>query len=130
VHETAARDRRRAAGNLLAIVIFLIAAGSRAPAAVCSIRSSAATARSPGSTRTRPSRRGASSASSCGCLRWRYAYPYLPGAQTEAFRGLSVLVGLMVVAWRNERHRPGLQRLHPDVQPRVSKRRLRANRRQ
>ncbi|HNH48846.1 MAG TPA: mechanosensitive ion channel, partial [Myxococcota bacterium] len=24
------------------------------------------------------------------------AYPYLPGAQTEAFRGLSVLVGLMV----------------------------------
>jgi small-conductance mechanosensitive channel len=24
------------------------------------------------------------------------AYPYLPGAQTEAFKGLSVLVGLMV----------------------------------
>ncbi|UWX03415.1 hypothetical protein H1235_09110 [Pseudoxanthomonas sp. NC8] len=24
------------------------------------------------------------------------AYPYLPGAETEAFKGLSVLVGLMI----------------------------------
>ena len=39
----------------------------------------------------------------CGCSRWSMAYPYLPGADTEAFKGISVLLGLMITARRLER---------------------------
>ena len=49
-----------------------------------------------GSTRKRRSRRAGWRPRCCGCSGRVMAYPYLPGSQTEAFKGISVFVGLMV----------------------------------
>ena len=43
------------------------------------------------------------------------AYPYIPGSDTEAFKGLSVLLGLMVSIGGVEHRRPGGERADPDV---------------
>ena len=43
------------------------------------------------------------------------AYPYIPGSDTEAFKGLSVLLGRHGVGRRVRHHRAGGQRPHPDV---------------
>ena len=43
-----------------------------------------------------PAHAPAADGARCGCLRSSWPIPYLPGSQTEAFKGVSVFLGLMV----------------------------------
>ncbi len=57
------------------------------------------------------------------------AYPYIPGSDSDAFKGLSVLIGLMVSVGASGHRRPGGERDDPHVHADVSSRRIRPHRR-
>ena len=53
------------------------------------------------------------------------AYPHLPGSGSDAFRGMSVLVGLMLSLGSSGAREPGHEQLHDHVLPRGADRRVR-----
>lgn len=53
------------------------------------------------------------------------AFPYIPGSQTPAFRGISVLAGLMISLGSGSVVAPAGRRAHPGLQPHLPHRRLR-----
>jgi hypothetical protein len=73
--------------------------------------------------------RAAHQRESSGCSRFVAAYPYIPGSDSEAFKGIGVFVGLMlsigVVGYRQ----PGREWPDADVHARTAPWRIRADRR-